>query len=372
MEFAVERNVFLEGIQRTLGIVEKKTTIPILSNILIEAGGDTIRIVATDREIGLVADYNATVAQPGKITVGARKLFEMIREIEEGSIQFKTMENNWVNITSGKVAYRIPGISADEFPEVPHEDSDLLFSVKADVLREMMVKTFFAISTDEMRPSLNGVYFEARTGQLEMVATDGHRLSLVTMDPGDDIPPGSEIDGVIIPRKGVSEVRKLIENEGETVKMAVHDGKCVFLFDHTLLRVSLIEGGYPDYRKVLPKDQGTEVLLDRNKFIHALRRMSVMSNERFSGVKIELSGNKMLLSSTNPDVGEAKDEIEVTYDGKEMEVGYSVRYLIDAIEVMSEDSVSFEMRGSEGPGVIRPVGNESYMCIVMPIKLREE
>ncbi len=372
MKFSVDRNVFLEGVQKTLGIVERKTTIPILSNILIEAVEQGIRIVATDREIGLIADYEATIESPGKITVAARKLFEMIREIEAGEILFQKLENNWVHITCDKVNYRIPGIPADEFPEIVVDEGQTYFPVKTEILREMIGKTFYAISNDEMRPSLNGVYFSTEKGRLEMVATDGHRLSMIAMDAGDATVDAVTVGGAIIPRKGVGEVRKLIEGDHESVKLGFSEGRCYVRVDGTLLRINLIDADYPDFRQVVPKDEGIEVLLDRRKLLHALRRMSVMSNERFSGVKIELTADKMILSSINPDVGEAKDEIDVSFGGEGFEVGYSVRYLIDAIDVIAEDSVSFEMRGSDGPGIIRPVGNETYMCIVMPIKLREE
>ena len=373
MEFSMERNLFLAGVQRTLGIVERKTTIPILNNILLSAGDNKVRMVATDREIGLISDYEATVKVPGEITVAARKLSEMLREIEGDVIDFKKLDNNWVNITCDKVVYRIPGIPADDYPEVVEEGDEGFFRMKSDMLKEMIGKTMFAISTDEMRPGLNGVYFECKKGKVVMVATDGHRLSIVNMDIGDEDSIHEDMEGIIIPRKGVSEIRKLIEDGSDYIEMAIRDRRaCVFKKDGTILRVMLIDAEYPDYKKVMPKDEGTEIHVDRDRMLHSLRRMSVMSSERFSGVKIELSGGKILLSSINPDVGEAKDEIDISYQGENMEVGYNVRYLIDAIEVIHENNISLRMRGKEGPGVIQPIESKNYTCIVMPIKLREE
>ncbi|TFG38092.1 MAG: DNA polymerase III subunit beta, partial [Syntrophobacterales bacterium] len=358
---------------RTLGIVERKTTIPILNNILLSAADNKIRMVATDREIGLIADYEATVTVPGEITVAARKLSEMLREIEGNVIDFKKLDNNWVNITCDKVVYRIPGIPADDYPEVVEEGNEGFFRIKSDMLKEMISKTIFAVSTDEMRPGLNGVFFECKKGKIEMVATDGHRLSIANMDIGDEDSIHEDVEGIIIPRKGVSEIRKLIEDGSDYVEMAIRDRRvCVFKKDSTILRVSLIDADYPDYKKIMPKDEGTEIHIDRDQMLHSLKRMGVMSSERFSGVKIEVKGGKILLSSINPDVGEAKDEIDISYQGENLEVGYNVRYLIDAIEVISEASISFRMRGKEGPGVIKPIGSENYMCIVMPVKLREE
>lgn len=223
MKFSIERNLFLAGVQRTLGIVERKTTIPILNNILLSAADNKIRMVATDREIGLIADYEATVTVPGEITVAARKLSEMLREIEGNVIDFKKLDNNWVNITCDKVVYRIPGIPADDYPEVVEEGNEGFFRIKSDMLKEMISKTIFAVSTDEMRPGLNGVFFECKKGKIEMVATDGHRLSIANMDIGDEDSIHEDVEGIIIPRKGVSEIRKLIEDGSDYVEMAIRD-----------------------------------------------------------------------------------------------------------------------------------------------------
>jgi DNA polymerase III subunit beta len=368
MECTVKREVLLDGIQRTLGIVEKKTTMPILSNILLTASGDGLRIIATDRDIWLTADYEAKVKGKGEITVNARKLYEIVREIEGENVSIKVAENNWVFVTCEKVVFRIPGIPASEFPQIAHEDGKGFITIGGDALKEMIHKTYFAISVDEMRPSLNGAYFEIEKGTVKMVATDGHRLSLSTRD----IEGGKSLKGVIIPRKGIGELRKIIEDTVESVELLVKDSMCVVKVKNITFRMNLIDAEYPDYKKVIPKDKSTEVQVDRNKFLHAMRRMSVMSSERSSGVKIELMSGKIKLTSTNPDLGEAKDEIDISYEGKPLEVGYSVRYLLDAIEVMEEEGVKFEIRGNEGPGIIRSAENDSYMCIIMPIKLREE
>ncbi len=369
MDFLIERNKFLDGIQKTLGVVEKKTTLPILNNILITTESEQIRIVATDREIGLISYYDAKITTPGKITVPARKLFEMLREIQGDTISFKVMENNWVNVTCGKVIYKIPGISADDFPEVSDVENVESLRMKCDLLKNIIEKTFFAISNDEMRPNLNGIFFKVIDGKVTVVATDGHRLALVDM-PLNDV-DDNNIKGIIIPRKGVSEIRKLVE-DGDYVDVRVLDGVCVFKNKDSMLRVSLIDSEYPDYTRVIPQEGGVEIQLDKNQILHSLRRMSVMSTERFSGVKIDVHDQRMVLTSTNPDIGEAKDEIDVSYNGDLLEVGYNVKYLIDAMEPINDTTVSFEMRSDNGPGVIRSANNSDYMCIVMPINLRKD
>lgn len=369
MEFTVERSTFLEGIQKTLGIVERKTTMPILNNVLIRTGDRQITIVATDREIGLTAHYDANIIVPGEITVAARKLYEMIREIQGDCISFKKLENNWVNITCGKVKFKLPGISVEEFPEVTDEQGVSFSKIECSFLRDMINKTYFAVSTDEMRVSLNGVYFKLEKGTVEMVATDGHRLSLVKMKMEGDVIPDFGSEGIIIPRKGVGEIRKLVEDGGETVEVGVQQGVCIIKKNNTVLRISLIDSEYPDYEKVIPEEKGVAIRLDRDQMLHSLRRMGVISSERFSGVKIQIAPNKVILSSINPDVGEAQDEIDISYSGKEFETGYNVKYLIDAIDVIGENEISLEMREAHGPGVIRPVENDNYMCIIMPLRL---
>jgi len=371
MKFTVDRSTFIDGIQKTLGIVERRTTIPILNNILIETHDDCIRISATDREIGLIADYDATIETPGSITVPAKKLHEMIREIDGERISFSLQDNNRIDITCEQVAFRIPGIGADEFPALEESLPQDFCEMSTPLFRDMVGKTYFAISLDEMRPTLSGVCFTLKDGEMEMVSTDGHRLAL-SRKTSDSVPGGHEIHGIIIPRKGVLEIKKLLESCDDVVRMAVNEKTFFLQTNRTLLRINLIDGVYPDYQKVLPTDDGIVLTVDRKQILHALRRMSVMSSDRFSGVKIKLENNKMSLDSTNPDVGEAHDEITVDYAGDMFEVGYNVRYLIDAIDVISNDEIIFEARKERGPGVIRPAGNDGYMCVVMPIKIRKD
>lgn len=373
MKFTVQRNTFLEGIQKTLSIVEKKTTMPILNNILIRAGDNKIKIVATDREIGLVADYAAEVVTEGHVTVSARKLYEMIREIQGDIVQFESNESHRVTVTCQKIIYKIPGLPADDFPSVIDDRSEVNFyTIKGQFIEELISKTSFAMSGDEMRKNLNGVLFETideGKNILRMIATDGHRLAVASIDIGEAAFFKLE-KGIIIPRKGLNEIRRLIEDAPEEISVGVRQGMCIIKTDSTMLRVSLVDAEYPDYRRVIPAEKGVAVKFEKDAILHALRRMSVVSSERYSGVIIGLSEGKMVLESTNPDVGEAKEEIEVAYHDQEISIGYNVKYLIDAIEVVDEGSVVFEMGAGMKPGVIKPVSNDDYMCIVMPLKVQ--
>ncbi len=374
MKFTVQRNTFLEGIQKTLSIVEKKTTMPILNNILLRTGNNMITIVATDREIGLVADYGAEILEEGQVTVSARKLYEMIREIQGDSVQFEANESHRVTVTCQKIIYKIPGLSADDFPSVIDDRTDVNFSsMQGKFIEGLIRKTSFAMSGDEMRKNLNGVLVETLDdggkNTLRMIATDGHRLAIASADIGEASLFKLE-KGIIIPRKGLNEIKRLIEDASEEIFVGIRQGMCIVKTDSTMLRVSLVDAEYPDYRRVMPAEKGIVVQFEKDVILHALRRMSVISSERYSGVIIALSEGKMVLESTNPDVGEAKEEIEIAYHEKDISIGYNVKYLIDAMEVIDDETVVFEMGVGMKPGVIKPAHNDEYVCIIMPLKVQ--
>jgi DNA polymerase-3 subunit beta len=371
MEFNISRDAFLEGIQKTLGIVEKKTTMPILNNVLIKTQADGIKIVATDREIGLVADYHAQVVREGEVTLSARKIYEMIREVQSEQIHFYRNDQHLVTLTAQKAVYKIPGIPADDFPAVVVSEDLNFFRIRGQVLKEMIEKTSFSMSMDEIRRNLNGVYFESdseKSGMLRAVATDGHRLALASTYSGERDFLRLE-KGMIIPRKGVFEIKKLMDNEEGDVSIGVQQGMCVIKTDRVMLKVSLIDAEFPDYKRVIPSEKGATVQFEREAVLHALRRMSVISSERYSGVILKLQKNRIVLNSTNPDVGEANDEMDVVYQGNDMDVGYNVNYLIDAIEVIDEKNVIFEIGAGMKPGVIKPMENDKHFCIIMPLRI---
>jgi len=374
MKFTVQRNTFLEGIQKTLSIVEKKTTMPILNNILLRTGNNKITIVATDREIGLVADYGAEILEEGQVTVSERKLYEMIREIQGDSVQFEANESHRVTVTCQKIIYKIPGLSADDFPSVIDDRTDVNFSsMQGKFIEGLIRKTSFAMSGDEMRKNLNGVLVETLDdggkNTLRMIATDGHRLAIASADIGEAALFKLE-KGIIIPRKGLNEIKRLIEDAPEEIFVGIRQGMCIVKTDSTMLRVSLVDAEYPDYRRVMPAEKGIVVQFEKDAILHALRRMSVISSERYSGVIIALSEGKMVLESTNPDVGEAKEEIEIAYHEKDISIGYNVKYLIDAMEVIDDETVVFEIGVGMKPGVIKSAHNDEYVCIIMPLKVQ--
>lgn len=362
MEFTVERNVLLEGIQRTLSIVGK-ANLAILNNVLLETEGEKIRITATDREIGLVENHPADVASQGMVLVNARKLYEMIREGEGDKVLIRKLENNRVDVTCGKVVYRLPGLDADLFPTVLIEEGPS-FVLEPSTLSEMIRKTFSTIGTDDLRPYLCGAFLHTLGSRIRMVSSDGSRLSMVEKK----VPEGVDIGGVIIPRRAVAEIRRFVEGREGTLEMGIRE-KTVFLRkDGSYLRVHLIHAEYPEYERVFPVDEGMKIILKRDIILNSLKRMNVVSSENFTGVILNVTSGRLKLNSTNPDVGEADEEIEIDYSGKDFSVTYNVRYLIEAIEGVDEEDIASELREGDKPGVITGREDRSYQSLVMPLR----
>jgi DNA polymerase-3 subunit beta len=369
MEFKINRNTFLDGIQKTLGIVEKKTTMPILNNVLLTAEGNKLKIIATDREISLISDYEAEVAENGEITLSAKKLYEMVREIQGEVISF-TKNNNVIKISCQRAVYKIPGLPADDFPSVAGDDDVKFYKIQGIVFKDLINKTSFAMAADEMRKNLNGVFLAAGLEDekhiLKMVATDSHRLALAKGEVADFV---DEIaNGIIVPRKGLMEIRKIID-ENENVEIGRSKNMLIVKTANTVLKVSLVDADYPDYKRVIPSEQGIGVILNKELFLHALRRMNVVSSERYNGVILSFSQGKVVLNSTNLDVGEATEEIDIDYTGEDIDVGFNVNYLIDAISVINTDNILFEVARGLKPSVVKPVENNNFLCIVMPLKI---
>ncbi len=376
MEFHIQRNTLLAGIRKTLGIVEKKTTMPILNNVLLRVRSNKITIIATDIEITLVAHYAAEVLSEGEITVSAKKLYEMMREIPDGLVKVKKNDANLLTISCQKAVYRISGMSAEEFPSVAEDEELPLFKLDSKILADLITKSFFATSTDETRPNLTGAYFEVESQPnssiLRMVATDGHRLAIVTSTPLEkewgqiaNLSP----KGIIIPRKGLVEIKKLLEENIGDIALGVDKNMCVIKSMEVVLKVSLIDAEFPDYHRVIPQEKGIVVTLEKDKILHALKRINVISSEGYGGVVVTLKNNLMELKFKDDDVGEATDEIEIEYSGEEIVVGYNIGYFLNAVEVIDEQNVALEIGVNNKPSVVRGAGNDRYACIVMPLKL---
>jgi DNA polymerase-3 subunit beta len=371
MEFTITREELLQGLYLTQGIVERRTTIPILANVLLESTADGISIAATDQEVGVRRTCDAKVKRKGALTAGARKLYEIVRECPEGALVIRSLENNWIEVIAGKSQFKIVGLDPKEFPAMPSaaQDRDTqTITVPSAMLREMIERTGFAVSGDETRLNLSGIFVERpEAGKLRMVATDGHRLSMITraVEGAAGASPG-----VIIPRKGVAEISKVIESGDAPVTIAFHGGVAHATRAQVELSMRLVEGEFPDYHQVVPQKSDRRMLVSAAALLAALRRVSIVSSERTRGVKLQLDNGKLEISSINPDVGEASEEVTVDYDGPAFSIGFNAKYMIDLLSILAPAAqVDVGFNDEVSPAVIRCEGEEGYLYVVMPMRL---
>lgn len=370
MEFTIAREELLQGLYLTQGIVERRTTIPILANVLLESTGEGISIAATDQEVGVRRTCEAKVKRKGALTAGARKLYEIVRECPEGAIVVRSLDNNWIEVVAGKSLFKIVGLDPKEFPAMPSATSERdrqTISVPSAMLREMIERTGFAVSSDETRLNLSGIFLERpEKGKLRMVATDGHRLSMITRA----VEGGAAGAGVIIPRKGVAEISKVIETGDEPVTIAVQGGVAHATRGQVELSMRLVEGEFPDYNQVVPQKSDRRMLVGVEPLLAALRRVSIVSSERTRGIKLQLDAGKLEVSSINPDVGEASEEVAVDYDATPFSIGFNAKYMIDMLTVLPASAqVEIGFNDEVSPAVIRCEGEPDYLYVVMPMRL---
>lgn len=370
MELSIQRNDLLGALYLVQGVVERRTTIPILGNVLIQAGADGVVLAATDQEIAVRRRCEANVKGKGALTTGARRLYEMVREFPEGEIKIRSLENSWIEVATGRSRFRLVGMDAREFPSMPEAPSlgtGQGVRLSTEILSEVIEHTIFAVSADETRVNLNGIYLECSDpGRLRVVATDGHRLAMIAR-PVERI----ELDkGVILPRKAVMELRKVIESGEEPVDISVDNGVAHATHGPVQLSMRLVEGEFPDYQQVVPSKVERIAVMNNADLVAALRRVSIVSSERTRGVKMQFESQKLEVSSMNPDVGEGAEEIEIDYDGETVSLGFNARYFIEALSVLDADSrIEIGLIDEVSPGVVRRSGDPDYCYIVMPMRL---
>lgn len=372
MDLRVEKNEFLQGLYLTQGVVEKRNTLPILANVLIESTASEIVLTATDLEVGIRKACGGKIARPGAVTLNARKLYEIVRELPADQVTLRTGDGGWVEISAGRARYRMVSMDAKEFPSIPAstpvaKKSGVTMTLSGAVLAEMIEKTLFAVSSDETRMSLGGVFMESvDKNQVRFVATDGHRLSLVEREvPGAAVRPG-----VILPRKGLLEAKRLLEEGVDDVTFAIADNLARVERAGVELFMRLIEGDFPDYRQVIPKESTRRMRADRELLLSALKRVSILSSERSRGVKLRLQPGVLEVMTANPDIGEATEEIEVDYAGEEFAIGFNARYLLDVLSIAGvTGSVEIGLTDEVSPGVVRLEEDDGYSYVVMPMRL---
>lgn len=366
MKFTIAKGDFIKVLQRVQGIVEKRNTMPILANVLVEAKKDRLNIMATDLEVFIKDSVPAGVSEDGSMTVNARKLFEIVKELPADTVDLSTGKDDKVSIKAGKSKFTIMGLPSKDFPVFPQVDESALEAIDGNSLKEMIDKTSFAVSTDETRYNINGFLLEKDDSKIRMVATDGHRLAFIEKD---DLKGTAAREGVLLPRKGVMEMRKLLEEKDGDLLLGISEKSAVMKKESTVITVRLLEGEFPDYKKVIPKDNDKEVLAEKGELLSSLKRVSILSLDKVKGVKLSLSKSKLVLSSSSPDIGEAVEEVDVDYSEGDMEIAFNARYIIDMLEATQEDKVVLTLKDSLSPGIIRPAGTQDYTYIVMPMRL---
>ncbi len=369
MKLEIEKKELMSLIGKTQNIVEKRNTMPILVNVLLEAEDDQLKVFATDLEVSLTDIVKCKVLTAGKVAVSAKSLFEIAKELTDGPIQLLKKENNWLEIKQGKYNSKIVGISAEEYPIFPGYSGTGFIKVESEELKDMIDKTIYSVSNDETRYHLNGVFFEQKADLgYTMVATDGHRLSLITkkLPPSKMISPGN---GVIIPRKGLHEIKKLLESIGGVFEVAIEGSQLIVRSNSTTLMIRLIEGKYPNYQQFIPQKLSQKVKINRESFLSSLKRVSLLSNHKSKAVTLTLSSGKMEIASNNPELGDAREEIDVEYTGKDLKIGFNAKYITDVLTAIQSEDIDFEMNDQLSPGIMKPHNSLDYTCVVMPMRI---
>jgi DNA polymerase-3 subunit beta len=368
MNLTISKEQIINGLQAVQNVVSTRTTLPILSNVLLRAEGNKLELTATDLDVTITCSVEAKVSKPGASTVPVKKLFGIVRELNNTEIDLEVDDKNVCSVRSGPSFYKINGLSADEFPPRPQFKEDKKVVLSQETVRGMMKKTSFAISTDESRYVLNGIFMSLKDHKMTMVATDGRRLALV--DEEVDVSEGSQGE-FIVPAKTVNELNRLLQEKGE-VEIRYTENQASFTLkdekgSSVLIVTKLIEGNYPNYRQVIPAETKERISLVREEFLHALRRAEIMTSEKSNSVKLSFGKNKLEITANSPEVGEAKESLAVNYKGKEMAIAFNPKYMIDPLNSLVNDEVFIELIDELSPGVLKI--NGPFLYVVMPMRL---
>jgi DNA polymerase-3 subunit beta len=367
MKLKIQKEDIQHALQNIQGIVDKKTTMPILSHFMLKVN-DTASLMATDLDIALKGPLKAEIIQKGGLCIPARKLFEIAREVE-GEILLEAQDNNWIKVTSGKSTFKLMGLPVEDFPALPEVSKSEELTIKGETLKNMIEKTIYATGESDTRYTLNGLlmHFVPKKNniQLKMVGTDGHRLSVIAETLEGTL---AEEKKLILPKKAAIELKKLLEGSAGTITIYIDKNHLFFGTDDIMLTSRLIEGTYPNYEQVIPKNNDKTVIIDKLAFLKALKRTSIMSRERTNAVRLDLESGKITLISMNPDIGEAREEIAAEYKGDPMSIGYNARYVMDILQAMGGESVQLDLQEPLSPSLLKEPENKGYTCVVMPMR----
>ena len=366
MKFTITREKLQEGLAAVAGSIPTRTTLPVLSNLLIETEEDGVRLSGTDLDTAVAVRVPADVEEPGAITAPARKLQEIARELPPAPISIAT-QGDAISISSGRSRFRLNGLPKDEFPAVPSVAFEESWKLSGKELGQLIAHVSFAVSTEETRPILNGVLWELKADEMRMVATNGHRLAKMTL-PREGSSGAGEL---IVHPRALAQVQKLFGPEDE-VEVARSENHLGFRGEGVRIFTRLIEGPYPNYDQVIPKDNDKELIVDKGALTGAIRRMAIVASDQTHRIRLSLGGPMMKFSVQTPDLGEAAEELPVEYDGEPLEIGFNANYLLELLRYMPSDEVKMSFKAPERAATMQPVGNEDtpdFLCLVMPLRL---
>jgi len=369
MELVVRKNDLLRELQFFQGIVERKNTIPILANVLMEAKGDQVSFLATDLEVGLRSRCSAAVAKGGSLTLPAKKFYEIVKSLPETEIRIAE-DKGGVKVAADRFDSRMQTLPREDFPTLPDAGATPTATLPRAALKEMVAKTQFAITGEDTRYFLNGALFVLRPDSMTLVATDGHRLALVTTVRAGGSADNGEVKA-ILPRKTLGELARLLSEGDEDIRYERGENHLFFDVGGRLLISRMIDGQFPAYERVIPKGNDKHIDFERDRLTNAVKRVALLSNERSRAVKFQIDKNRVEVTSSSPDLGEAKETLPVEYSGASMQICFNAQYVLDFLSVVSTDTVSLDLKDEVSQAVMRPVGAEGYdyTYVIMPMRV---
>ena len=373
MKFKINRDHFSNGLAQVLNVVGSKATMPILSNVLIEAEKDHITLTTTNLDLGIRCKIKAEVKEPGSVTLPVKRLATIVRELPNVDVVFDAAPNHQVKLASGGSNFKIMGIGKEEFPPLPEFGDEKSFTLEQSELTAMLKSVAYAQSTDETRYILNGVYFNFKDGKLSLVATDGRRLALISKELE---VPASSAGSIILPAKTVGELLRMLD-KGEKLKISFNDRRAAFqlntdkdtsgLIDSIYLYSKVVEGNYPNYNQVIPKETHQRIKLERELFQQCVHRAALVCSEKSNSVKIKVTSNLLEITAQSPDFGEAHESMAIAYSGPDLQVAFNPQFIMDPLRALTKDEVFFELKDEVSPGVFKTL--ESFICVIMPVRL---
>ena len=363
MKFNATKEKLLEGLQQVQNVVSTRTTLPILSNVLLQAKEGAVHLTTTDLDVGVRGSFEANVDKAGATTLPARRLFTIIRELPSSEIAIEVDGKNAASIRSGQSFFKILGLPEEEFPPLPKFENAKVVTMRQKDLHDGLRKTAYAISTDETRYVLNGVLFSFKENKLTLVATDGRRLAMLDIEL--EFPRSHEAE-IIVPTKAVTELQRLLKDDGE-VKISVGSGQIAFDLNNTLLVSKLIEGNYPNYKQVIPSEAKERVTLERETFLNSLRRVSLLASDKSNSIKLNFSKNNIEITANTPEVGEARESLPVAYKGRDFSIAFNPEFLMAPLRNLTEDEVFFDLIDEMSPGVLKI--QTPFLYVLMPMRV---